>query len=108
MKASQLRHKIKMLQAVTTRTPTGGQKVGWQAVLTLSAKVSPLSVKEFLANGAVQDTVTARCVIRYRTDIHTAMKVDYQGVIYEIVGEPLADNRTGREYLTLLLKKVDK
>lgn len=108
MKASQLRHKIKMLQAVTTRTTTGGQKVGWQAVLALSAKVSPLSVKEFLANGATQNTATARCVIRYRTDINTEMQVEYDGQIYQIVGEPLADNGTGREYLTLLLKKVDK
>lgn len=43
---------------------------------------------------------------RLRTDIDGTMRVKHAGKMYEIVGEPLADNDTGKEYLTLALKAV--
>lgn len=108
MKATPLRHRLKLYQPVTKRTATGAVQTGhWLHILTLWGQFTPLSVKDIIA-GQVQDTqITARAKIRYRTDISHAMRVEFGGVHYEIVGRPLADNQTGREYLTLMLKEVD-
>lgn len=67
---------------------------------------TPLSVKDIIAGQAQNSQITARAKIRYRTDVDSAMRLEHAGRMYEIVGEPLADNGTGREYLTLVLKNI--
>lgn len=66
----------------------------------------PLSVKDIIAGQAQSNQIIARVTIRHRTDLNPAMRVQYAGQYYEIVGEPLADPNTGKEYLTLALKGV--
>lgn len=68
---------------------------------------TPLSVKDIIAGQAQNSQITARAKIRYRTDIDHTMRVQYAGRMYETVGEPLADNASGREYLTLVLKTYE-
>lgn len=107
MHASKLRHRLKLYRKSATRSPTGAVKVGrWEHVLTLWGQFSPLSVKDIIAGQAQGTHITARAKIRHRTDITHDMRVQYAGRMYEIVGEPLADNGSGREYLTLVLKVV--
>lgn len=107
MRAGDLRHRLKIYHQTSTRTPTGAVRVGrWEHILTLWGQFIPLSVKDIIAGQAQETQITARAKIRYRTDIDGTMRVEYAGRMYEIVGEPLADNRTGREYLTLVLKGV--
>lgn len=107
MRAGDLRHRLKIYRQTSTRTPTGAVRVGqWEHILTLWGQFVPLSVKDIIAGQAQETQITARAKIRYRTDIDGTMRVEYAGRMYEIVGEPLADNRTGREYLTLVLKGV--
>lgn len=107
MKATPLRHRLKFYRQSATRSPTGAVKVSqWEHSLTLWGQFIPLSVKDIIAGQAQNSQITARAKVRYRTDITKDMRVQYAGRIYEIVGEPLADNNSGREYLTLALKAV--
>ena len=107
MRDGDLRRRLKIYRQTSTRTPTGAVRVGqWEHILTLWGQFIPLSVKDIIAGKAQETQITAGAKIRYRTDIDGTMRVEYAGRMYEIVGEPLADNRTGREYLTLVLKAV--
>ena len=105
--AGQLRHRVAFYKQSTTRSATGAVQAGrWENVFTVWGQFVPLSVKDIIAGQAQETQITARAKIRYRTDIDGTMRVEHAGQMYEIVGEPLADNRTGREYLTLVLKGV--
>lgn len=107
MNATHLRHRLKFYRPTASRSPTGAVKVGqWEHILTLWGQFIPLSVKDIIAGQAQDSHITARAKIRYRDDIDGTMRVQHAGRMYEIVGEPLADNNTGREYLTLVLKGV--
>lgn len=106
MRASQLRYSIKVHQKTISRSATGAVTSKWAHILTLSAQFTPLSVKDVITGQAAGTDITARAIIRYRTDIDHTMRVQYAGRMYEIVGEPLADNKSGQEYLTLMLKGV--
>lgn len=106
MQAKKLRNKVKFLKPTTTRSATGMVKSSHQPVMTLWGQFSHLSAKDVLTAKAAGTDVQARLTIRYRTGIDHTMQVEHGGQRYEIVGKPLADNRTGREYLTLLLKEV--
>lgn len=104
--AGKLRHRIKFYRATTTRSVTGAVSHEWEHILTLWGQFTPLSVKDIIAGQAQDSQITARAKIRYRDDLDGTMRVQYGGRMYEIVGEPSADNGTGKEYLTLALKAV--
>lgn len=108
MKATPIRHRLKIYRQSATRSATGAVKVGqWEHSLTLWGQFIPLSVKDIIAGQAQDSQITARAIIRHRTDIDHTMRVQYAGRMYEIIGEPLADNGSGKEYLTLMLKGAD-
>ncbi len=106
LQAGKLRNRLKFYQQTSTRSPTGAVAIKWEHVLTLWGQFTPLSVKDIIAGQAHGTQISARCMIRYRADIDSAMRLQHAGQMYEIVGEPLADNGSGREYLTLMLKSV--
>lgn len=107
MKATTLRHRLKFFRPTTTRSATGAVQMGqWEHSLTLWGQFTPLSVKDIIAGQAQDTQITAQAKIRYRTDLDHTMRVQYAGRMYAIVGEPLADNNSGQEYLTLALQAV--
>lgn len=107
MKATPIRKRLKIYRQSTSRSATGAVKdLGWEHALTLWGQFIPLSVKDIIAGQAQDSQITARAIIRHRTDIDHTMRVQYAGRMYEIVGEPLADNGSGKEYLTLALMVV--
>lgn len=105
MKATKLRHRIFLKAFIEARTPTGAVKKEWQTIRRLSAHLIPVSTNTFVQGQALQTNITARCVIRHTEAINETMRVEYSNKLYEIVGI-LADNNTGKEYLTLVLKGV--
>lgn len=107
MKATPIRHRLKIYRQSATRSATGAVKMDkWEHALTVWGQFTPLSVKDIIAGQAQGTDITARAKIRHRTDIDHTMRVQYAGRMYEIVGEPLADNGSGKEYLTLALRVV--
>ena len=107
MSASKLRHRITIHKAVSTQSPMGGSSsTTWAAERVLWANFTPLSVKDVINAQAANSETRARCVLRYRTDITSKMRIEHRGQMYAIDGDPLPDDHSGLEYITLMLKSV--
>lgn len=106
--AGQLRHRVQFYRQSTARSATGAVRAGaWEKVFEAWGQFAHLCVKDVITGQSAGVAVTARLTIRHRTDINHTMRVQYDGRLYDITGEPLADNGSGREYLTLMLQGVD-
>ncbi len=107
MKASSLRNRITVHEPISTASPMGGSgSTIWTPTHTLSANFTPLSVKDVINAQAADSETRARCVLRYRTDITSKMRIEHRGQMYAIDGDPLSDDHSGLEYITLMLKSV--
>lgn len=106
MQAGRLRHRIKIYDQMQSRSKTGAVAIKWEHILTIWGHFVPLSAKDVLTAKASGSQTVARLTIRYRGDIHNGQRVEHTGKVYEIDGEPLADNKSGLEYLTLMLRSV--
>lgn len=107
MRAGKLRNRIVVHKATTTPSPMGGSgSKTWTPWRTLWASFEPLSVKDVLNAQAADSETRARCIVRYRTDINSAMRVEHRDKIYVIDGDPLPDANSGLEYITLMLKSL--
>lgn len=83
--AGQLNQRVQ-LQARTEAENALGEAAGaWVSVgAPVWAKVEPLSGREFLAAGAMQQPVDTRFVIRFRGGITPSMRVVWKGQPYDI------------------------
>lgn len=107
MRAGRLRNRIKVFEPVTTGSPMGGgSKTTWTHTLTLWGDFTPLSVKDVINAQAASSDTRARCKLRYRDDITSKMRIEHMGQMYALDGDPLADDHSGREYITLMLKST--
>lgn len=107
MKAGDLRHRVELQHKVSPRDPGSGEygEPVWQKLVAVWAQVSPLSARDLIAAQTAQSEATARVVIRYRSDVLPTMRIVHRGQIYSIEGPPLEDDKSGWEYLTILVSK---
>lgn len=107
MRAGDLRHQIEIQHRVTPRDPVTLEfgEPEWQLFAKVWAGVSPLSARDLIAAQAAQSEATARMVIRYRPGVLATMRIVYRGEVYSIEGPPLEDDKSGRDYLTILVSK---
>ena len=105
MQAGKLRHRIQIQQKTAGRDPVTGEvnEAIWSSFAEVWAAFTPLSGREFIAARAAQSEATARVVIRYRPGVLPTMRILYRGDIYTIVGPPLADPVSGKDYLSILV-----
>jgi SPP1 family predicted phage head-tail adaptor len=96
------------LQSQTTVTDpdTGYRTEVWADVAPqpqagLPAEVVPLSGREFIAAAAQQSKVSTRITIRWRAGVNHLQRLLYDGRVFNIEAV-LPDNRSGREWLTLM------
>lgn len=90
---------------------TGVITQGWgDFAVRIPADIQPVSVREFVASQANQGTLTTRIVIRYRAGVKSSMRaIDVRdGTVYELIGPPLPDPKSGREYLTLACRVLEE
>lgn len=106
MQAGRLRHRVAILQQVQTKNKIGQVVSQWQEHTKLWCEFVPLSVNAIIFAQATNNQIIARCVIRYRSDITSGMRLVHDGITYQIDGLPLPDPKTGRQYLTLMLKNL--
>lgn len=99
--AGDLTRRITIQQRQTGQDTFGQQLAGWVDLLTCWAEITPLSGRELMAAQAMQAETTHEIVIRYRPGITAAMRVLYQGRIFEIKAPPI-DESTLHRRLTLL------
>lgn len=107
MRAGDLRHRIEIQHQVTPRDPVTLEfgEPEWQVFATVWAQVAPLSARDFIAAQAGQAQATGRMVIRYRSGVLPTMRILFRDEVYSIVGPPLADPKSGLDYLTILVEK---
>lgn len=106
IRAGRLRHRIDIQRKITERNPETGAVIeeAWETVWEkCPAAVEPLSSREFISAKAEQIEATDRMIIRYRDGVLATMRILYRGRIYSIVGPPLADAASGRDYLSILV-----
>lgn len=97
MQAGKLRHRVTFQKNAGLKDNVGSRKQIWVDVCTVNAEIKPLSAREVLASKAVMSDVSVKIIIRYRADITSAMRIEYKGVIYSIVGEPINTDMRNRE-----------
>lgn len=104
--AGTLRDRVTIEGPTQTQDPvTGDITTSWGSFAAgIPANIQPLSAREFIAAGAIQGDMQAKIIIRWQAGITDSMRVvdDALGTIYNIRGV-LADNRTGREWITLIV-----
>ena len=85
---------------------TGYVPIIWAEFAKVWGKLEPLSTKDQLQAQAINSTMTARCKIRYSSkaiQVNSTMRVLFRGKYWKIDGDPIADNESGLEWLTLNL-----
>ena len=102
MRAGTLRHRVTLQALTETVDPdTGYRDKLWADVAQLSADITPLSGREYIAAAASQSAVSTRITIRYWPGVTAAMRLKQGDVLYNIEAV-LPDKGSGREYLTLM------
>ncbi|MGQ7243703.1 phage head closure protein [Salinicola sp. V024] len=109
MRAGRLRHRITFQKKMKTREPaTGAVIYAWTDIdelVNVPADVQFLSAKELMSSDALQSSVSARIIIRYRSyDFDSSMRIVYKNKIYDILGV-IPDNETGRTHITFPVKQ---
>jgi SPP1 family predicted phage head-tail adaptor len=104
MDAGLLRHRVTIQSMTETQDgTTGAITESWSDVATTWAAIQPLSGREFIAAQEKGGEITARIVIRYRSDVTEKMRILHKSTVYDIQ-KPLPDADSGTEYLTLMVK----
>ena len=102
MKAGTLRHRVTLQALTETGGPdTGYRDKSWADVAQLSADITPLSGREYIAAAASQSAVSTRITIRYWPGVTAAMRLKQGDVLYNIEAV-LPDAKNGKEHLTLM------
>lgn len=105
MRNGEQRHPVAIERPTSTRGP-GNEKVDgpWVAVVERTmARIKPVSVNSLFAAQAAQSKTTVMIRIRWRTGIDRTMRIRHlsSGQVYAMTADPLPDDDTGREWLTL-------
>ena len=85
---------------------TGYVPIIWSEFTKVWGKLEALSTKDQLQAQAINSSMTARCKIRYSStasQIDSTMRVLFRGKYWKIDGDPISDNQSGLEWLTLNL-----
>lgn len=87
---------------------TGYVPIIWAEFAKVWGKLEPLSTKDQLQAQAINSTMTARCKIRYSSkaiQVNSTMRVMFRDKYWKIDGDPITDNESGLEWLTLNLSE---
>lgn len=82
--AGKLRHTITIEREQSTPDGAGGSYLTWTTVATPRAFIKPMSGGERLQAMRLEATVTHRIFIRYRDDLLTSDRINYNGRLMQI------------------------
>ncbi len=103
MQAGALNKRIKISQLVTGSPAVdefGAPNTTWEELDTIWGAVEPITGREFWAQQQIQSEITTRIRIRYRNDIVSGMRAEYNGKIYTI--KYIIDNQESHKELQLM------
>ena len=105
MQAGKLKHRITFQRDDGVPDAIGGNAAVWTNHLTVWAEIVPQTSREFLAAQIRPDT-TVMMKIRYRSGLHSAMRVTWQGRVYHLTGPPI-DTEGAKRELAITLKEPE-
>jgi SPP1 family predicted phage head-tail adaptor len=79
-----LRHQVSLQKPSYARDTGGGTAKTYTTLAKLYAKIKPVSGSEKYRQGQVQETVTHHVTVRFRSDIGTDMRIQYQARNFNI------------------------
>lgn len=85
MKAGDLRDLIQIEEKQETQSDSGEVIIEWVEVVQTYAAIEPISGREFFASQTIGSEVTTRIRIRYYPGIVTAMRVNHEGILYNVL-----------------------
>jgi SPP1 family predicted phage head-tail adaptor len=100
----QLDRRITLRFPVVTRDAIGGAIEGFGVLDPIWAGWLPAAGKEWFGAATKQSDGVDLFTVRYRSDITTTWRVFFQGVLYELVGQPIETGR--RQYLDLPCRRL--
>lgn len=102
-----LNRRITLQTPSTSQDEYGQPTDDWQDFVTTWAKISKITSRELYALGpGFTAAVTHTIVIRYRSDVTSAMRINYRGRIFQI--QAVADPDESRVKLELTCLEVDE
>ena len=104
MKAGQLDQRIVLEDYVSYQDSSGQPIQEWAPFAHAWAAVEPLTGREFIAADAGVGESTVRLRLRYLPGVRADMRVNHDGVLYEITH--VADVRSQGRELQLMCKRV--
>ena len=84
MRSGELRHRIEIKQPTETRDSYGSVKTTWSTLATVWGAIWPVRAKEFVSMGQTQSEVTHKIGIRYRNDVTTKMRIEFNSRYFSI------------------------
>lgn len=104
MRAGELNRRISISEKVITRLPSGAETSAWSIKMHTWAKVLQKKQAESIDNQNFVLTDELLFKIRYRNDLDTEMRINYDGKVYEIITITELGFKIGTAILT---QKVD-
>jgi SPP1 family predicted phage head-tail adaptor len=102
VKVGRLRHRITLQEFITSQDSDGAIEEDWVTVASgISAEITAMSGREFVAAQAIQSQVDTRIKIRFRPGLKAAMRALHRERIYNIEAV-MPDPDSGIRYVTLL------
>lgn len=99
--AGELDQRVTLQQRASGQDSLGQASGAWQDVATVWARREPLRGRELFAAGEMQASADVRFTIRWRTAVTASMRVLWNSVPHDIVGEPI-DVDSGGHTLELM------
>src|SRR5262245_4655165 len=88
-----LRERVELQILTTSRDSIGGLVESWSALVTVWARVAPMSAGEQFRRQQMQASAQWRVTIRYRADVTTKMRVVWGSRVFQVRGAPSPDER---------------
>jgi len=104
MRASTLRHRVKLQEVVCSADTKGaGSTETWLEIAKVWASITPISALERVESNARQETITHEITMRYKSQLTSADRIVYGSRIFNIKQILNPDYRN--EMLTMLVEE---
>ena len=97
MQAGRLRHRLAIRQPTISRNEVGEEIITWATLATVWGRIEALRGEEQLAANQLTAEIVARATLRYRADVSTDMRIQYDSSEYDIdavLADPLKTSLT--------------
>ena len=104
MRAGRLRHRVTFQQRQATKNKYGEEITTWKHVAIIWAAVEPLKGREFFEAQRNNLESIVKVVIRYRPGIETTLRLEHNGINYDI--QSIINPEMKNKELQLMCKAV--